>query len=170
MILIISKEHGLLLKRTECLNCGVLSRKNVGDFVVKFTKLQREELLDWNSSSNECSRFRKDCAFVLLDHSISSILTVDMLKSVDQSNIFYNQLKRLLFLPEANQMLAIQPVLNAPSSIGIDCFLIFSNNWGFNSPYRSSTSTCSPNIGCSCSSFYFTRKSSWRIPVTSRRD
>jgi hypothetical protein len=115
MILIISEKHGLLLKRMECLQCGVLSRNNVGDFVLKLNTLQRKDLLDWNSSSNECSRFRKDCAFVLLDHSNSFILTVDMLKSVNQSNIFYDQLKRLL-LP--SEMLAIQPVLNDLSSIG----------------------------------------------------
>jgi hypothetical protein len=119
MIVIISAEHGLMLKRAECLHCGVLTKRNIGDFILKLNKSERKDLFDWSNSesSNKYCRFRKDCAFVLLDDSNSSILTIGMLESVEQTNIMYDQLKRLLFPPE---LAFIQPGINC-------CFLIFRN-------------------------------------------
>jgi hypothetical protein len=60
----------LLLKRTDCLELGLLTKNNIRDFTWKLSDTQRSEIVAWGNNLSS-GRFRKDAAFVLLDDSIS---------------------------------------------------------------------------------------------------
>jgi hypothetical protein len=67
------KDSSLLLKRVDCLELGLLTKKNVRIFTLKLSDMQRLDIIAWgiDLSESEGGRLRKDCAFVLLDDSIS---------------------------------------------------------------------------------------------------